>query len=61
VPVAGLRLIGRLSGKAAEMDRLTRSLQVDGGAARHDLAWSPPVSPRDEFKEMARHFHENPR
>lgn len=56
VPVAGLRLLGTLAGKSAEIDRLTKSLRVDAGAARRELDWSPPVTLEKGFREMADHF-----
>ncbi len=43
-PVAGLQGLGRLSGRQAELSRLTGSLVVDGSRFRQDYAWSPPWS-----------------
>lgn len=56
VPVAILRLLGTLTGKSAEIDRLTKSLRVDAGASRRELGWSPPVSLEEGFRRMADHF-----
>jgi len=56
VPIPVLRLLGGLFGKTAEIDRLTKSLQVDAGAAARDLDWSPPVTRQAGFREMADHF-----
>jgi nucleoside-diphosphate-sugar epimerase len=44
VPVALLRVLGKLTGKDAELSRLCGSLQVDISATKQHLNWSPPVS-----------------
>jgi UDP-4-keto-D-QuiNAc 4-reductase len=44
VPVALLRLCGRLVGRAAEIERLCGSLVVDITQTRRELGWSPQVS-----------------
>jgi nucleoside-diphosphate-sugar epimerase len=44
VPVPALRLLGRLAGRAAELDRLCGSLVVDITPAKRELGWTPPVS-----------------
>jgi nucleoside-diphosphate-sugar epimerase len=41
IPPAGLRLLGRLSGRQAQIDRLTGSLQVEIGHTRDVLGWTP--------------------
>ncbi len=43
-PTFLIRLAGRLTGKAAQIDRLLGSLQVDGSKIRRDLGWSPPFT-----------------
>ena len=43
VPVPLLCLAGRMTGKAAEMDRLVGSLQIDSSFTREALGWTPPV------------------
>lgn len=44
VPVAALRLVGRLTGRAAEVDRLCGSLAVDISDTRQYLEWTPPIT-----------------
>lgn len=44
VPPALLRLAGRLTGRAAEVERLIGSLQVDISHTRAALDWRPPVA-----------------
>lgn len=39
-----LRLAGRMLGKAAELDRLLGSLQVDSAPIREELSWAPPYT-----------------
>jgi len=56
VPLAVLRLVGRLSGKTAEIERLTQSLQMDTEDTARRLGWVPPVSQEAGFREMAEHF-----
>ena len=41
-PVALLRGLGRVTGRYAEVTRLTGSLQVDIEPARRELGWDPP-------------------
>jgi len=41
-PVALLRSLGRVTGRYAEVTRLTGSLQVDIEPARRELGWEPP-------------------
>lgn len=43
-PLPLLRLIARLAGKQAQLQRLSESLQVDTSKARRLLGWQPPVS-----------------
>jgi UDP-glucose 4-epimerase len=44
VPVGLLKTAGRLTGKTAQIDRLTGSLRVDSSHIRDVLGWSPPFS-----------------
>ena len=44
VPPSVLRLAGRITGRAAEVERLIGSLQVDITHTREVLGWTPPVS-----------------
>lgn len=43
-PQALLRLGGRMTGKADQVDRLLGSLQVDSGKIRRELGWMPPYT-----------------
>ncbi|SHK75307.1 UDP-glucose 4-epimerase family protein [Paraburkholderia terricola] len=44
VPPGVLKMAGRLTGKTAQIDRLTGSLRVDSSHIRDVLGWSPPFS-----------------
>lgn len=44
VPVAWLRLAGKLLGRSGQIDRLIGSLQVDIGHTRQVLGWTPRVT-----------------
>lgn len=50
VPVPVLRLMGRLTGRLDEIDRLCDSLQVDIAKTRERLGWHPPLSIRESFR-----------
>ncbi|OSQ38386.1 UDP-glucose 4-epimerase family protein [Thalassospira mesophila] len=56
VPVAVLEWLGRLTGKTAQVQRLTSSLQVDSRAIRRDLGWLPPVSAREGLRAVGAWF-----
>lgn len=43
-PVALLKLVGRLTGKADQVERLLGSLQVDSSKIRRELGWIPPFT-----------------
>ena len=43
-PQALLRLAGRLTGKADQIERLLGSLRVDSSKIRHELNWIPPFT-----------------
>ncbi len=44
LPIPLLALLGRLTGQAQALDRLTGSLTVDASAIRSALGWRPPFS-----------------
>lgn len=44
LPVGGLRALGALTGKGAEIDRLLQSLQVDSGRFHREAGWQPPFT-----------------
>lgn len=56
VPVALLRLAGRLTGRQAAIERLCASLQVDASAIRQVLGWRPPFSLEQGIAATARWF-----
>lgn len=43
-PVTLLKLAGRLTGRADQIERLTGSLQIDSGKIRRELGWTPPYT-----------------
>ena len=43
-PLSWLRMLGKLSGKSDQVERLLGSLQVDSGKIRRDLNWVPPYT-----------------
>lgn len=47
IPAAWLRLAGRLTGRAAAVDRLTGSLEIDDRETRERLEWTPRFGPKD--------------
>lgn len=54
VPAALLRLVGALTGRSQQVQRLLGSLQVDIAATRNRLDWTPPVSVEQALRETAR-------
>lgn len=46
IPLGLLRLLGMISGRRAEIERLTSSLRVDSGFTRSVIGWTPSVSLR---------------
>ncbi|HYH42221.1 MAG TPA: NAD-dependent epimerase/dehydratase family protein [Burkholderiales bacterium] len=56
VPRPILQLAGTVSGKAAEVDRLVGSLQVQSGGIRADLGWSPGYTVDEGLAETAAWF-----
>ena len=56
VPVGLLHLVGRLTGKSAEIDRLVSSLVIDGSRIRRELGWEPPYTMWQGLSDTARWF-----
>ena len=54
VPVGLLRVVGRLTGKEAMIERLCSDLQVDIGKNRDLLGWTPPFEVEQGLLQMAR-------
>ncbi|MEC5385587.1 NAD-dependent epimerase/dehydratase family protein [Uliginosibacterium sp. H3] len=56
VPVPLLRALARLSGKHAQIDRLSGDLEVDAGKARNLLGWASVESLDDVLFRTAQHY-----
>jgi len=56
-PPAMLRLGAALTGKRAELARLTGSLQADGSRARRELGWQPRLSLAQGLSATARWYY----
>ncbi|MGZ5120546.1 MAG: NAD-dependent epimerase/dehydratase family protein [Burkholderiales bacterium] len=56
-PVALLEAASALTGKTAEVRRLTRSLEVDSSSIRRELAWNPPHPMARGLAEMGRWYN----
>jgi len=52
------RLVARLIGKSASVDRLLGSLVIDGSKARWMLGWHPIVSLDEQLKRIALQDHQ---
>lgn len=50
VPMSWLRLVGKLTGKQAVIERLCGNLQVDISHTKKMLGWQPPISVEDGIK-----------
>lgn len=53
VPTAMLSLAGTLTGRSAEVQRLTGDLEIDDRATREALQWAPPASMQETLRETA--------
>lgn len=56
VPQSVLSLLGRLTGKSAQVSRLTGSLQIDSRAIRRTCDWQPPVDSDDGLRDTGAWF-----
>jgi UDP-glucose 4-epimerase len=56
VPPRLLRLAGALTGRAAQMDRLTGSLRIDASRIRSELDWHPPFRVQEGLEATARWY-----
>lgn len=52
-PEAWLRILGRVTGRSAQVDRLVGSLQLDTGHIRRQLGWQPPHTTREGLAATA--------
>lgn len=50
-PVGMLKTMGKITGRSAEIDRITGSLYVDSGKIRTLLGWKPPYTPDQGFRK----------
>lgn len=55
-PVAGLRILGTISGRRSMIEKLTGSLQIDCFRIKRELGWKPPCTFAEGIREMARSF-----
>ncbi len=56
VPARLLRWAGALSGRSAEIERLTGSLRIDDALLRRTLDWQPPRTLDEGLADMARWY-----
>jgi UDP-glucose 4-epimerase len=56
LPSAALRLLGRVVGRRAEMERLTSDLLIDNRDEKQRTGWEPAFTPREGIREMVREF-----
>jgi len=56
VPEGVLALLGRITGKSAQVSRLTGSLQIDSRAIRRTLDWQPPVDAHEGLRSTGAWF-----
>ena len=54
VPTFVLNFFGFIVGKQSEINRLTRSLQIDDSYVREILNWTPPVSVEEGIKRIVK-------
>ncbi len=50
-PPALLRLVGKIIGRPAEVERLLGSLRIDSSKIRNELGWTPPYTMQQGIKE----------
>ena len=55
-PTPLLKMIGRVLGKTAEIERLTSSLQIDSTKIRKTLDWTPPYTIEDGITETVKGY-----
>jgi UDP-N-acetyl-alpha-D-quinovosamine dehydrogenase len=58
VPVGLLRLAGKATGRSAEIERLVGDLEIDDGATRKVLGWTPPTGMENALAETAKWWRE---
>jgi nucleoside-diphosphate-sugar epimerase len=55
-PQSLLRILGTLTGKNEELDRLFGSLCIDSSKIRRVLNWTPPFSMREGVRETVKWY-----
>jgi nucleoside-diphosphate-sugar epimerase len=58
VPASWLRMLGKLTGKSAQIQRLTSPLRLDCARLRDELGWVPPLSVSDGIKSTVLAFRD---
>ena len=58
-PPVLLQLIGNLTGKTQQLERLLGSLRIDGDKMRNDLNWKPPYSLQQGLQITAEWYRSN--
>jgi nucleoside-diphosphate-sugar epimerase len=58
-PVPLMKLVGKITGKIAEVNRLTGSLTVDSSKIRKELGWKPPFTMEEGLRLTAEWFKNN--
>ncbi|MBT8350313.1 MAG: sugar transferase, partial [Deltaproteobacteria bacterium] len=56
IPLFLIRLVGKLIGRSAAIDRLLGSLMIDNTKIRKELGWKPPYTMEHGLKETAKWF-----
>lgn len=55
-PAPLLKMIGKVTGKSSEVERLVNSLQINSAKIRRELSWTPPFTMEQGLKETAEWF-----
>ncbi|MBI4654808.1 MAG: SDR family oxidoreductase [Nitrospirae bacterium] len=58
-PASLLKMIGKVTGKSDEIERLTGSLQIDSDKIRRELNWTPPYTMEQGLRMTADWFMSN--
>ena len=61
IPMTVLSFCGRLTGRKAEVDRLSGSLVVDIGSTRKELGWSPEFTVDESLRRTVEWYRERSR
>lgn len=61
MPIAWLKAVGRMTGRAAQIERLVMPQRLDINRIRTQLGWVPPLTPRQALGRTAAWYKEQPR